>query len=157
MNFVILVIAITAASGSRFIFTIRRIASQIKKDLFQCRMTYGVVFHVVYAIVLGFLQRAEQHGPSDGGLRYAVVQLAVVGALLDAAGEFFAEELLQPLGVIELAAIITAHLYRQHVVFAELALQVLQIADALEPATDHDDETSAQRFAFDHAAGKTSW
>ena len=112
---------------------------------------------MVYAIVLDFLQRGEQHGPSDGGLRYAVVKLAIVGALLDAAGEFFAEELLQPLGVIEIAAIITAHLYRQHVVFAELALQVLQTANALEPATDHEAETSAQRFAVVHAAGKTSW
>ena len=68
--------------------------SKINK-LFQCRLTYGVVFHVLYVIVLGFLQRAEQHGPGDGLLRYAVVQLAVVGARLDAAVEPVAEELLQ--------------------------------------------------------------
>ena len=112
---------------------------------------------MVYATVLGFLQRAEQHGPRDGDLRYAVVQLAAVGARVDAAGDCLAEELLQHLGVIERAAIITTHLYRQHVVFAELALQVLQTANTLEPAADHDDETSAQRFAVVHAAGKTNW
>ena len=112
---------------------------------------------MVFAIVLGFLQRAEQHGPGDGGLRYAVVHLAVVGALLDAAGEFFVEELLQQLRVIKLAVLITAHLYHQHVVFAELALQVLETANALTPAADHDDETITQRFALVHAAEKARW
>ena len=85
------------------------------------------------------------------------MQLAVVGARLHAAVEPVAEELLQQHGVIELAGLLPTHLYHQHVVFAELALQVLQTANALEPAADHDDETSAQRFAVVHAAGKTSW
>ena len=131
--------------------------SKINKDLFQCRLTYGVVFHVVYVIVLGFLQHAEQHWPGDGLLRYAVVQLAMVGARQDAAVEPFAEELLQQHGVIELAGLLTTHLYHQHVVFAELALQVLQTANALESAADHDYETIAQRFALVHTAGKTRW
>ena len=148
----------TTASGSRLTFTTnRRIASKVNKDLFQCRLTYGVVFHLVRAILLGSLQRAEQQGPGDVGLRYAVVQLTVLGAHQDAAGELFFEVLLQQLRVSELAGLLTGHLYLQHEVFAELALQVLQTANALEPAADHDDETIAQCFALVHAAWKTSW
>ena len=89
------------------------------------------------------LQHAEQHGPGDGLLRYAVMQLAVVGARLYAAVVQVTEDLLQQLGVVELAGLLTTHLYHQRVVFAELALQVLQTANALESAADHDDETIA--------------